>query len=103
MAQFTTWFKKAVTSILDPDRESRVQTLASVIERGIQIHGQRFDLQPLLAGLDYGDQDLREAKRRVYHGALERGWSDGQLTAGEQRIAKWLSGKLELDADDARQ
>ena len=102
MKQISTWFNKAVTTFLDPDRESRVSSVVNAIQHGLHSQGQQFVLAPCLAGLQYTEQDLAEAKARVYRGALERGWSDGVLTSGEQNMARWIAGKLELLPDQAR-
>ena len=99
---FKSWFKKAFTTLLDPDRETRVMDLVNVIHHGIQVQGQQFSLHHTINGLTYTAEDLRAAKERVYRGALERGWCDGALTAGEQRAAKWLATRLELSQDEIR-
>src|SRR5581483_4951844 len=80
MKQIASWFKTAVTTFLDPEHESRVQTLVSAIHRGIQAQGQRFNLEQALLRQEFNPTDLHEAKIRVYRSALERGWSDGELT-----------------------
>jgi tellurite resistance protein len=102
MSQFKSWFQKAFTSLIDPDRESRIATLVKVIHRGMQVQGQQFSLSQSLGNLQFSPQDLVEAKQRVYRGALERGWGDGLLSAGEQRTLKWLAGRLELQHDESR-
>lgn len=103
MKQLTTWFKSAVTTFLDQDREKRVAGLVDAIQRGIQAQGQRFQLSPGLIPQDYSELDLREAKHRVYRGALEKAWGDGVLTSGEMKVAVWLAGALQLSAEDVRQ
>src|SRR5262245_43125554 len=102
MSQIKSWFQKAVTTILDPDREDRVGQLVKIIQANIQIQGQKFSLYYALGNLQCNSQDLTEAKHRVYRGALERGWSDGALTTGEQRTAQWLAARLELPVDESR-
>lgn len=102
MSQIKSWFQKAVTTILDPDRESRVATLVRIIQAGIQTQGQKFSLPQTLGSLQPTPQDLTEAKHRVYRGALERGWSDGALTVGEQRTAQWLGTRLEMPVKETR-
>src|SRR5436190_3647723 len=102
MSQFKSWFQKAVTTILDPDREERVGNLVKIIDANIQRQGQKFSLTHALGSLQYNPQDLREANLRVYQAALTRGWSDGILTAGEQRTAQWLASRLELPPDEVQ-
>ena len=96
MSQFKSWFQKAVTTFLDPDREPRVETVVNVIHNAIRVQGQNFSLRQALSGIQFSEVDLREAKERVYRGALERGWSDGTLSVGEQHTAKWLAVRLEF-------
>jgi len=102
MSQFKSWFQKTVTTILDPDREGRVANLVRIIDANIQRQGQKFSLTQALGGLQCDPKDLHEAKLRVYQAALTRGWSDGILTAGEQRTAQWLASKLQLPPDEVQ-
>src|SRR6185436_16799220 len=102
MKQIASWFKNTVTTFLDPERESRVETLVKAIQRGIQAQGQQFNLDHALLRQELTPPDLHEAKIRVYRGALERGWAYGELTAGEQRTAKWLAERLSFHEDEAR-
>jgi len=102
MNQVASWFKAAVTTLLDPDRESRVQVLVSAIHHGLHTQGQRFSLEQAIASCDHSEKDVREAKERVYRGVLERGWSDGVLTGTEQKTAKWLAAKLAIPSEQAR-
>jgi tellurite resistance protein len=103
MKQFTNWFQQVVTKAFDQDREARIQTLVQVIERGIQVYGPQFTLNPTLGNLAYSVSDLDEARGRVYGAALARGWSDGTLNEVEQKTAQWLAAKLGIQADQARQ
>lgn len=103
MSRLKTWFQKAVTTFLDPDRESRVTTLVNAIHNGMHVQGQNFALRPTISGLQVTEPDLKEAAARIYRSALERGWADGSLTAGEQNMAKWIAQRLELSAAEARE
>lgn len=103
MKQLTSWFKSAVNTLLDPDREGRVQALVDAIHLGIQNHGQRFVIHQGLIPQDYTQQELNEAKIRVYKLALERGWTDGVLTPAEAQTTQWLAARLELPPDEVRQ
>jgi tellurite resistance protein len=103
MSKLGSWFKKAVTTFIDSDRESDVRLLVQAIEQGLQAQRQHFSLRQLLTNWQYTEQNLNDAKERVYRAALERGWSDGVLTLGEQQTAKWLASRLELPPDKQRQ
>lgn len=98
MAKLVNWFRQAVTSFLEADRESDVQLLVYGIEQGLSAFGQNFSLHTALSNFHYDDRSLAIATERVYRAAVERFWSDGVLTAGEQGVARWLAGKLELTA-----
>ena len=103
MKQLTTWFKNAVTTFLDQDRESRVSSLVDAIHCGIQSQGQGFVVRDGLIPQEYSEQDLREAKYRVYRSAVERAWGDGVLSSGEKKVASWLAASLKLTSDETRQ
>ena len=100
MAKLVNWFRQAVTSFLEADRESDVRLLVHGIEQGLSAFGQNFSLHTALSNFNYDDRSLAEAKERVYRAAVERFWSDGVLTSGEQGTVRWLAGKLELTATD---
>jgi tellurite resistance protein len=102
MKQISSWFKNAVTSFFDPEREFRIKNLVHAIHTGIQKQGPAFALEQAVSQIEHSDEDLREAKERVYRVALERGWSDGQLTTGEQKTAKWLAERLRLAPETSR-
>ena len=76
-AQLKSWFQQAVAVFLDPDRESRVQTLVNVIERGIHMQAQHFSIRTALGDLEYAPQDLNEAKR----GSIALHWNAVGVTA----------------------
>ena len=103
MKQLTSWFKSAVTTFLDQDREARVASLVDAIQRGIQSQGQRYVLHDGLIPQEYSAQDLREAKHRVYRSAVEKAWADGILSSGEKKVASWLAGALKFNSEEARE
>lgn len=103
MSQLTNWFQKAVTTLLDPDREARVTRLVDAIQHAMHARGQSFTLGPLVVAIQPDAADLKEAKIRIYRSALEKGWADGTLTAGEQRVAQWLVSRLEIPPEEARE
>jgi tellurite resistance protein len=100
--QIKNWFQKAVTTLLDADREPRIVALTNAIQHAINVQGKNFSIQSVAAGTQCNELDLREASKRIYRGALERGWADGTLTQQEQNIAKWLATKLMLRAEETR-
>jgi hypothetical protein len=102
MKQLTSWFKNAVTAVLDPDRESRVSEIVNAIHQGMQKQGPQFNVASILSERQFSNSDVQEAKLRVYRGALERGWSDGILTSAEQNTAKWLAARLELPTETVK-
>jgi len=102
MKQLTTWFKQAVSTLVDPDRESRIQWLVQVIQHGLQHAGDAFSIADAVRNHDHTHQDLEEAKQRIFRDVVGRVWNDAVLTANEQKYVKWLSWKLAIGADVAR-
>jgi hypothetical protein len=102
VAPLKSLIQNAVGTFFDTDREQQVQTLANVIQRGIQTQGASFSLYQTLGDLRYSVQDLVDAKQRVYNAALQRGWSDGVLSPSEQKTATWLASRLELSPEVVR-
>ena len=103
MATITKWLRKAVDAVIDPDREERVNLIAQVLERGLHQHRQKFRASAALGGFDYTSDDLTAAKERVFRSILERGWKDGKLSPGQQKITNWVADSLEISRKDAYQ
>jgi hypothetical protein len=99
MSKLKSWFQKTITNLLEPDREQDITNLVNVLNHAIQVRGREFRASTALAGLDFTQADYLEARIRVYRSSLERGWADGVLTEGEQRVAAWLADRLELPAN----
>lgn len=102
MKQLGSWFKQAVATLIDPDKESRVQLLVQIIQQGIQQARDAFSISDALKNQDYTHQDLQEAKERVFRLALNAVWNDGVLTVQERQYLTWLTRKLSLDSEAAR-
>lgn len=98
MAAITQWIKKTVSNLWDPDKDRRLQNLVQVLERGIRANRQSFSLAAAVHGLDFTANDLQEAKEHVYRSFLERGWTDGKVTAKEHETLRWIAQRLEIPA-----
>lgn len=96
MTHFTSWIKKAITSVIDPDKQQRVDRLVVAINQSLNTKRQGFLLSDAIQGLDATPADIDQAKEIVYRTLLNRGWQDGQLTQSEQAFANWVAHRLEL-------
>ena len=84
MAKFTKWIKKAIESLVDPEKEKRIKTLVARIRRDIREKRHQFSLKIAIHGLQYTSDDLEVAKERVYRRILENAWTDERLTRKER-------------------
>lgn len=96
MAGFSGWIKKAVDSLVDPEKEQRLAVLVHTIQHGLSAKKQAFSLAEAIQGIDAKPTDLEQAKEHVYRTLMDRGWKDGMLTESEQSTAKWVAQRLEM-------
>src|SRR5690242_5620001 len=99
MKQLTSWFKTAITTVLDPDREARIESLYRTIHNGIASQQKGFTLDRTLRLADHSEKDVQEAAERVYKHTLERAWADGAFSDGEKRTASWLAEVLRIQPE----
>jgi tellurite resistance protein len=102
MAAIVEWIRKAVDTLADPEREQRVQALASRIHRTLQTRGRDFSLGQALAGIECREKDLVLAKERVYQTVLTNAWKDGSVAQSEQKVLRWVVTCLELPESQVR-
>jgi tellurite resistance protein len=96
MAAITQWIKQTVSNLWDPEKDQRLQNLVRVLHRGISVDRKTFSLAAAVRGLDFSANDLQEAKEHVYRSFLERGWTDGKVTAKEHETLRWIARRLEI-------
>jgi len=96
MAKLTEWFKQTVGSLVDPERESRIQGLERAIRKQLSRKRREFSLGEAVAGIEHTQQDLEVAVDRSYRRVLERAWADEQLTSSERDSAEWLAEALAI-------
>lgn len=102
MTTFLKWIKQTVNTLVDPDKEERTQNLVWRIESTLQARREQFTLAAALEGMPSpAPGDLEAAKEIVYRRVLERGWSDGKLSAGQQKTARLVARLLEIPAQKA--
>lgn len=99
MAAITQWIKRTVSNLWDPEKDERLQSLVQVLHRGISTDRQTFSLAAAVHGLDFTANDLEEAKEHVYRSFLERGWTDGKVTAKEHETLRWIAQRLEIQGN----
>ena len=97
MAGFSEWIKTTFVSIVDPEREKRIAPIVKRIHQGLRKDRQQFQLEAALRGLPHSSSDLSEARSRVYRSILERGWTDGKLSAKEQETLQWVAKVLKIN------
>ena len=95
------WLKKAVKSVVDPERDGRVNQLESLIKNLIQQSGDSFDLDQIVLQGDFCRADLMDACTGVYLKEIEKAWSDLLITKKERQHLIWLQRKLEISPENA--
>ncbi|HQZ66122.1 MAG TPA: hypothetical protein PLY87_13630, partial [Planctomycetaceae bacterium] len=100
--QFVKWIKSKVTNLIDPERESRVKTLAGNLSRGLKEEQKAFRINKFRGTHDPHPQELTDAIEIVYRRLLERCWSDKVLTEKENQQLLWVKDCLELSDSEAK-
>lgn len=95
------WLGNAVSVVLDPDKEQRLQQYVARVDAEISRLRQNFDFATAAAqfGIDAGDRPI--VAERLYRRFLERSWKDQQLTAREQELLAWIANVLALSEKTA--
>jgi len=94
MRGLTRWIEEKTASLLGPDREQRIETLAKDIEKGLKNQREQFELKAALPDAVYTENDLNAAIDRVYQRKVAEVWGDGKLTKREQRTLRFIADKL---------
>jgi len=90
------WLGKAVSGVLDPDREARLQEYVAKVDAEISRLRHDFDFSKTAARLDMAPSDEPIVSERLYRQFLERAWKDQQITAREIELLAWVADALEL-------
>lgn len=96
MAQVAHWLKKTISHLIDPEKEIRVESLASALEYSLRTNRSAFTLEAVLAGAEPHADELAAATERVYCQVLSRAWSDGKITDSERQTLQWLAERLRI-------
>lgn len=99
--QFVQWIKSAVTNLIDPEREDRVQSLVGKLTRGLKEEQKAFRIGKFKSQHDPHPQELNDAVRVVYRRLLERVWSDEVVSDKENLQLLWVQQCLELSGSEA--
>jgi hypothetical protein len=103
MIQIKGWIKKAVQSVVDPDREERIAEISARLERTLAIDRQKFSISDFTNSADYSQRDLDLAKKATYRKFINRAWADGKVTKSEITTLTWIATVLsipQLEAED---
>jgi uncharacterized membrane protein YebE (DUF533 family) len=90
------WLGSAVSSVVDPDREQRLQGYVATVDAEIARVRQGFDFAKaaMQFGIEAGDQPV--VAERLYRRFLERAWKDQQITERERELLAWIAKALGL-------
>jgi len=101
MGKFVSWVQKTVTSLVDPEKDSRQERLIAVIRRELAAKKRDFVLREAVSGISCSALELQTAKESVFRDALGRAWQDDVLTGGEINSLKWIAEALQLPLSKA--
>jgi tellurite resistance protein len=96
MVQIKGWIKKAVQSVVDPDKEERIAEISAHLERALAVDRQKFSISDFTNSTDYGQRDLDLAKRATYRKFINRAWADGKVTKSEISTLTWIATVLSI-------
>ncbi len=95
-ADFAKRFLKGVVSLLDPERESRLEKNATILHQEVAKAGRNFSLvtSPLTQRIT--GPELQEVKERVFRRVLTKAWEDEVVSPQELKTLQWLGEALQL-------
>jgi tellurite resistance protein len=96
------WIKSAVQQVVDPDREERIQEIATLLHQGLCNAREKFSIKAFSDLVGCTEKDLEKAKRIVYKTILDKAWQDNNVTAAELQTLKWVTERLEIPASEVR-
>jgi hypothetical protein len=96
MAQIGNWIKRAVKQVLDPDRDERIQEVATLLHQSLHTARDKFSIQLFADQVGCTDRDLQAAKIKVYRTILDRAWQDDVIKPSEQRTLAWVAQRLAI-------
>jgi tellurite resistance protein len=97
MPQIGNWIKKAVKQVLDPDRDERIQEVATLLHQSLHTARDKFSIQVFSDQVGCTDRDLQAAKIKVYRTILDRAWQDDVITPNEQKTLAWVAQRLAIE------
>jgi tellurite resistance protein len=100
MAGMAQWVKKTFITIVDPEREKRVNNLSEFLKSELQSKGDNFSLENAFQSFEHKKVDESLAKEQVYEQLLNRHWADEQISQQEKKIANWVSTALQLSRSE---
>ena len=91
------WIQNATQSVLDPNKELRVNELERVIVAGLRKYKSNFSIERIQLHSIYTSEDLDDAAERVFTNNLQHAWSDDVITEGELQRLTILQKALKID------
>lgn len=94
------WLGSAVSGVLDPDKEQRLQEYVVRVDGEVTRLRQAFDFSKVVAQLGIDAADRPMVAERLYRRFLDRAWKDHQITGREKELLTWIAGTLGLSDGD---
>lgn len=101
MAKFTEWVVRAVTKLVDPEREERAEALCVKLRAAIRSEGSKLNLDKIVDHDEFSDADVRLATQKTYRSLVEHAWKDGAVSDKEKAILERYVTALRLKPLDA--
>ena len=102
MAKLVELIKSASASLLDPNRQQRIESLVREVEALISKERGNFNFEHAAESLGMERRDDKAVSGLVYERALRKTWRDLVITKRERGALNWLSEALRLDPGDVR-
>ena len=93
------WIQNATQSVLDPNKEIRVNELERVIVAGLRKYRQNFSIDRIQLHSTYTSEDLDDAAERVFTNNLQHACKDDVISKRELQRLTILQKALKIDPD----
>ena len=93
--------QKGWTTLVDPDREERLNRAVALVHRALSDQRDAFDLEATLAQHEINEGERDEIVQRIYQKCLNKAWSDSTVTAKELRTLEWVATRLQMQPQEA--
>ncbi|MEX1040687.1 MAG: HNH endonuclease signature motif containing protein [Pirellulaceae bacterium] len=88
--------KNAVVNVCDPDREDRINRIATKLLRDLRSKRNAFVISECVAGLDLSTGEINDAREIAFRRFLANIWKDGVVSNTELETLLWVEPALEI-------